>query len=103
MITRVRDGLGLGLAVVHRVSKNDPPLACYNFDAREQILIFFGRSVTYKISNQQTLYYAASSNLCFCTTWQNAETRKSHISHWIMLHTMHLCAIFLKEKKICHL
>jgi len=60
---------------VHRVSKNVPPLVCYNFDAHEWILIFFGRNVTDKVGNQKTLYYATSSNLCFCTTWQNAETR----------------------------
>jgi len=24
------------------------------------------------------LYYVASNNLCFCTTWQNRETRKLH-------------------------
>ena len=47
------------------------------------------------------LYYATSSNLCFCTTWQNAETQKSHISlNWIVLHAMHLWAIFLKEKVV---
>jgi len=63
-----------------RVSKNVPPLACYNFDAHEWILIFFGRNVTDKIGNQKTLYYATSNNLCFCTTWQNAKTRRSHIS-----------------------
>jgi len=27
--------------IMHRVSKNVPPLACYNFDAHEWILIFF--------------------------------------------------------------
>ena len=27
--------------VIHRVSKNVPPLACYNFDTHEWILIFF--------------------------------------------------------------
>jgi len=43
---------------VHRVSKNVPPLACYNFDAHECILIFFGVNVTDKVSNQKTLYYA---------------------------------------------
>ena len=80
--------------------KNVPPLACYNSDAHEWILIFFGRNVTDKVGNQKMLYYATSNNLCFCTTWQNAETRKSHISlSWNVLHTMHLCAIFLKEKK----
>ena len=56
---------------VHRVSKNVPPLACYNFDTHERILIFFGRNVTDKVGNQKTLYYAISNNFCFCTTWQN--------------------------------
>ena len=60
---------------LHRVSKNVPPLACYNFDAHEWILIFFGRNVTDKVGNQKTLYNATSNNLCFCTTWQYAETR----------------------------
>jgi len=72
----------------HRVSKNVPPLACYNFDTHQWILTFFGRNVTDKLGNQKTLYYATSNNLCFCITWQNAETRKSHISlNWIVLHT----------------
>jgi len=33
---------------VHRVSKNVPPLACYNFDAHEWILIYFGRMLPIK-------------------------------------------------------
>jgi len=83
--------------------KNVLPLACYNFDAHEWILILFGRNVTDKVGNQKTLYYATSSNLCFCTTWQNAETRKSHFTQLdCVTHTMHLCAVFLKEKN-CHL
>jgi len=81
--------------------KNIPPLVCYNFDAREWILIFFGRNVTDKAGNQKMLYDATSSNLCFCTTWQNAETRKSHISlNWTVRHTMHMYAVFLKEKNV---
>ena len=60
------------LIIVHRVSKNVPPLACYNFETHEWILIFFGRNVADKVGNQKMLYYATSSNLCFCTTWQNA-------------------------------
>ena len=76
-------------------------MAYYNFDAHKWILIFFGTNVTDKVGNQKTLYCATSNNLCFCTTWQNAETRKSHISlNRIVLHTMHLCAIFLKEKDV---
>jgi len=38
------------------------------------------RNVTDKVSNQKTLYYATLNNLCFCTTWQNGETRTSHFS-----------------------
>jgi len=37
----------------------------------------FSRNVTDKVSNQKTLL-CPSNNLCFCTTWQNEETRKSH-------------------------
>ena len=61
--------------------KNVPPLVCYNFDTRECILIFFGRNVTDKVSNQKALYCATSNNVCFCTTLQNGETRKSHFFH----------------------
>jgi len=90
---------GMRIATLHHVSKNVPPLACCNFDAREWILIFFGRNVTDKVGNQKALYYATSNNLCFCTTCQKGETRKSHFSlTWIASHTMHLCAFFLKEK-----
>jgi len=83
-----KTSLDYGCYLLHRVSKNAPPLACYNFVTREWILIFFGRNVIDKVGNQKTLYYATSNNLCFCTTWQNAETQKSHISlYCIVLHT----------------
>jgi len=36
-------------------------------------LIFFGRNVTDKVSNQKTLYYTTSNNSCFCTTWQSGK------------------------------
>jgi len=92
------------LPTIHRVSKNVPRLTCDNFDAHEWILTFFGRNVTDKVSNQKTLYYATSIiNLCFCATWQNTETRKSHISlNWIVLHTQCTCALSFWKKK-CHL
>jgi len=64
--------------ILYCVSKNVPPLLCYTFDIREHILIFFGRNITHKVSYQKTLYYATPNNVCFCTTWQNKETRKSH-------------------------
>jgi len=81
--------------------KDVPPLACYNFDAREWILIFFGRNVTDKVGNQKPLYYSTSSNLCFCTTCQNGETWKSHFSlHWTVLHKQCTCALPSWKKKL---
>ena len=70
------------LVVVNRVSKtNVPPSACCNSDTHTWMdFDIFGRNVTDKVGNHKTLYYATSSNLCFCTTWQNAETR-NHIFH----------------------
>jgi len=54
---------------LHLVSKNVPPLDCYNLDSCERMLIIFSRNVTNKLSNQNTLYYATSNTLCFCITW----------------------------------
>jgi len=83
--TWYEEGLGprshcVKLGNIHCVSKNVPvpPLVCYNFDTHEHILVFFGRNVTDKVSNQKTLYYATPNNMCFCTTWQYGETQKSH-------------------------
>jgi len=38
------------LSLHSSVSKNVPPLACYNFDTCEQILILFGTNVTDKVT-----------------------------------------------------
>jgi len=57
----------------------------------------FGSSVTDNVGNQKTLYYATSSNLCFCTTRQNGENR-TFTQLDCVTHKMHLCAVFLKEK-----
>jgi len=52
----------------------------------------FDRNVTNKVGSQRTLYYA---------NWQNGKTRKSHfIQLDCVTHTMHLCAVFLKEKVV---
>ena len=86
---------------IHCVSKNVPPLACYNFDTHEWILIFFGRNVTDKVRNEKLLYYATLNNLCFCTTWQNGETRKSHFSlNWTALHAQCTCVLSSWKKKL---
>jgi len=85
---------------------NVPPLACYNFDTHEWILIFFDTNVTDKVSNQKTVYYATWNNLCFCTTCQNEETRKSHFSlNWIVYscYTHNAPVRCLPERKNCHL
>jgi len=65
--------------------KHVPPSACYNFDTHERILIFFGRNATNKVRSQKTLYYATSSNLCFCTTRQSGK-QKLHFSLAVLLH-----------------
>jgi len=69
--------------------KNVPPLACYDFGAHEWILIFFGRNVTDKIGNQMLLHYLAKRGNTKITYFTQLDS---------VTHTMHLCAIFLKEK-----
>jgi len=58
---------------VHLVSKNVPPLTCYNLDIRSSITIIFGRCVDEKVGNQNILYFPTSPYLCFCTTWANRK------------------------------
>jgi len=65
-------------AVYNVSQRNVPRLAYFNFDTRSPILICFGTNVAVKVGNQKTLYYATSNNLCFCTDWENEETRKLH-------------------------
>jgi len=82
---------------LHRVSKNVPHLAYYNFDTHEWILIFFGRNVTDKVGNQKTLYYSALPG--------KTGKHENHIFTQLdcVTRTKHLCAVFLEEKKSCHL
>jgi len=63
----------------------------------------FGRNVTDKVGNQKTLYYATLSNLYFCTTWQNGETRKSHFHSVGLCYTQCTRAFCLPERKSCHM
>jgi len=69
------------IAKQHRISKNVPPLACYNFDMScKRILIFFSQ-IYYRWSKpSKTLYSTTSNNLCSCANCQNAVTRKLHSS-----------------------
>jgi len=63
----------------------------------------FSRNVTDEVGNQQTLYYATLNNLCFCTTWQNEETRKSHFHSVGLFYTHNAHVHCLPERKSCHL
>jgi len=86
--------------LLHCASKNVLPLACYNFDAHEWILVFLAEMLPIKVGNQKTLYYATSIT---CASALPDKTRKheNHIFTQLdcVTHTMHLCAIFLKENK----
>jgi len=42
--------------VLHCVSKNIPPLTCYNLDVHDPVTIIFGGSVTEKVRNQTMLF-----------------------------------------------
>jgi len=64
---------------------------------------FFGRNVSNKVDNQKTLYYATFSNLCFCATWQNGETRKSHFYSAGLCYTHNAPVRCLPERKSCYL
>jgi len=60
----------------------------------------FGRNVTNNVGNQKMLHYATSNNLCFCTTWQNGKTWKSHSSlNWTLLHAQCTCALSCWKKQ----
>jgi len=95
------------MAVNYIVSqKNFPPIACYNFDTHERVLTFFWQKKAIdEVGNQKVFYYTTSNNLCFCTTWQNEETRKSHFplecyisrercSSWTVLHAQCTSALY---------
>jgi len=47
--------------IIHRVSKNVPPLTCYSLDRHNPITMIFGRSVTEKAENQTMLCFPTSS------------------------------------------
>ena len=77
--------------------------ARHSFDTHEWIWIFLGVNVTHEVSNQKTLYYATSNNLCFCTTCQNEETWKWHFRSIGLCYTNIAPVRYLPERKNCHL
>ena len=84
--------------------KNVPPLACYNFDAHEWILILFGRNVTDKVGNQKKRRFTMPPQIT-CASALYLAKRGNTKSTWFtqldcVTRTMHLCAAFLKGKVV---
>lgn len=52
-------------------------VACYNFWDTWTNFYNFWQECYWEISNQK-LFFPTSLNWCFCGTWQNTETQKSH-------------------------
>jgi len=91
------------LTIAHNtpcLSKNVPPLACYNFDTWMDFDIFC-RNATDKVSNQKTLYYATWNrpNMCFCTTWKNGKHENCvfHSLYWCIARIQQVTAWFLQS------
>ena len=83
--------------------KNVPPLACYNFDAHEWILIFFGSNVTDKVGNQKMLYYATSIT-CASALLGKKRKHENHIFHSIGFCYTHNAPVrYVAKRKNCHL
>jgi len=80
---------------VHRVSKNVPPLTCYNLHIHSSIMIIFGIRVTEKAGNQNILYFPTSPNLCFCTTWGNRKPKSCVFS-------LKCCILYTKNTHETH-
>jgi len=55
--------------------KNVPPLACYNFDTREWILIFFDRNATDKVRNQKTFTMPPQITCAFALSGRTGNTK----------------------------
>jgi len=86
---------------LHRVSKMSHIWLAITLTHVNGIDIF-GRNVTYTVGNQKTLYYVTWNNLCFCTTWRNGETRKSHFHSIELCYTYNAPVRCLPETN-CHL
>jgi len=67
---------------IHCVSKNVPPLTCYNLYVHGSIATIFGKNVAEKVGNQNILYFPTSPNQCFCTAWgtENPEIASFHLN-----------------------
>jgi len=71
---------------VHCVSKNVPPLTCYNLGIHDPITINFGRYVTEKVRNQMVLF-SHFTYLVLLHYLAKQETQKT--VHWCILCVPH--------------
>jgi len=80
--------------------KNVPPLACYNFDTREWILILFGRNVTDEVCNQETLYYAIWNN---CASGKTKKNTKMHFHlNTVLVHCLNSTSCLISFTFLTH-
>ena len=68
------------LLLLHCVSKNVPPLTCYNLDIHSPIAIIFGRGVTEKVRNETMLCFFHLTCLLLQHYLGKEETHKT--AHW---------------------
>jgi len=80
--------------------KNVQPLACYNFDAREWILMFFGRNVTEKEATKRRLTMPPQIT-CASALPVKMGKHENHIFHSIGLCYTHNAPVrCLPERKL---
>jgi len=80
--------------------KNVPPLACYNFNTHEWILIFLAEMLPIKQAIKRR-FTTPPQVTCASALPGKVWKRKITFSlSWIVFHTMHLRAVFLKEKVV---
>jgi len=98
---------------VHCVSKNVPPLTCYNLYTciYGSIATLLGTNVAERVGNQSVLYFPTSPNSCFCTTWGNRKPGNyvfsqmlhaflpKHTKHSLETMSFHKCCMVFYQKK----
>jgi len=72
---------------LHCVSKNVPPLTCYNLDKHDPIAIIFGRSITEKIRNHTMFCFPTSSIYCFRITLRKRKPRRQRTGALCVQHS----------------
>ena len=93
--------------------KNVPPLDCYNFETCEWILIFFGRNVTDRVSNQTTLHceskkgchpnhgynFVNSWSICKILSLLQRAVNFQQNPHYVTHHTLSMLLHYLENWK----